>query len=44
LGLAGPVRALFIAAARDRGPAADVLAARQGAAPGAAAATPNPAA
>jgi tetratricopeptide (TPR) repeat protein/transcriptional regulator with XRE-family HTH domain len=35
LGLAGPVRALFLAAARGRGPAADVLAARHGQAPGA---------
>ena len=38
LGLAGPVRALFVAAARGRGPAAEVLAAARGAAPGAAAA------
>ena len=38
LGLAGPVRALFVAAARGRGPAADVLAAGQGEARGAAAA------
>ena len=35
LGLAEPVRALFVAAARGRGPAAEVLAAGQGAAPGA---------
>ena len=35
LGLAEPARALFVAAARGQGPAADVLAARQGAAPGA---------
>jgi tetratricopeptide (TPR) repeat protein/transcriptional regulator with XRE-family HTH domain len=35
LSLAGPVRELFVAAARGRGPAADVLAARQEAAPGA---------
>ena len=35
LGLDGPVRALFVAAARGRGPAADVLAARQGQGPGA---------
>ena len=35
LGLAGPARALFVAAARGRSPAADVLAARQGAAAGA---------
>jgi transcriptional regulator with XRE-family HTH domain len=38
LGLAAPVRALFVAAARDRGPAAEVLAAAHEAAPGAAAA------
>jgi tetratricopeptide (TPR) repeat protein/transcriptional regulator with XRE-family HTH domain len=38
LGLAGPVRALFVAAARGRGPAAEVLAAAHEAAPGAAAA------
>ena len=38
LGLAGPVRALFVAAARGRGPAAEVLAAVQEVAPGAAAA------
>src|SRR5260370_36753430 len=38
LGLAGPVRALFVAAARGRGPAAEVLAAGQEVAPGAAAA------
>ena len=38
LGLAGPVRALFVAAARGRGPAAQVLAAVQEVAPGAAAA------
>ncbi len=38
LGLAGPVRALFVAAARGRGPAAEVLAAVQEGAPGAAAA------
>ena len=35
LGLAGPVRDLFVAAARGKAPAADVLAARQGTAPGA---------
>jgi tetratricopeptide (TPR) repeat protein/transcriptional regulator with XRE-family HTH domain len=35
LSLAGPVRELFIAAARGKAPAADVLAARQGVAPGA---------
>ncbi len=35
LSLAGPVRALFIAAARGKAPAAEVLAARQGAMPGA---------
>jgi predicted ATPase/DNA-binding CsgD family transcriptional regulator/transcriptional regulator with XRE-family HTH domain len=35
LGLAQPVRELFVAAARGRAPAADVLAARQGAEPGA---------
>ena len=35
LGLAGPVRALFVAAARGRAPAAEVLAARQDGAPGA---------
>src|SRR6266849_6048925 len=34
LGLAGPVRTLFVAAARGRAPAVDVLAARQGVAPG----------
>jgi tetratricopeptide (TPR) repeat protein/transcriptional regulator with XRE-family HTH domain len=33
LGLAGPVRTLFVAAARGRAPAAEVLAARQGVAP-----------
>jgi tetratricopeptide (TPR) repeat protein/transcriptional regulator with XRE-family HTH domain len=38
LGLAEPVRALFVAAARGRGPIADVLAASREAAPGAAAA------
>jgi tetratricopeptide (TPR) repeat protein/transcriptional regulator with XRE-family HTH domain len=38
LGLAGPVRVLFVAAARGRGPAAEVLAAAREAAPGAAAA------
>jgi len=38
LGLAEPARALFVAAARGRGPAAEVLAARQGAVPAAAAA------
>jgi len=32
LGLAGPVRALFVLAARGKAPAAEVLAARQGAA------------
>jgi transcriptional regulator with XRE-family HTH domain len=35
LGLAGPTRELFVAAARGRGPAEDVLAAREGATPGA---------
>jgi len=35
LGLSGPVAELFVAAARGRGPAADVAAARQGAAAGA---------
>ena len=35
LGLAGPARALFVAAARGRGPADDVLAAREGTRPGA---------
>ena len=35
LSLAGPQRELFVAAARGRGPAAEVLAARQGAAAGA---------
>jgi transcriptional regulator with XRE-family HTH domain len=35
LNLAGPVRELFVAAARGKAPAADVLAARQGVAPGA---------
>src|SRR5262249_60604170 len=35
LGLAGPVRALFVAAARGKAPAAEVLAARQAEAPGA---------
>ena len=40
LGLAEPVRALFVAAARGRGPAAEVLAARQGYAPGAFQAAP----
>jgi tetratricopeptide (TPR) repeat protein/transcriptional regulator with XRE-family HTH domain len=35
LGLAEPVRALFVLAARGKGPAADVLAAREAAAPGA---------
>jgi transcriptional regulator with XRE-family HTH domain len=39
LGLAEPVRALFVLAARGRGPAADVLAARQGTVPAAFAAT-----
>ena len=34
LGLAGSARTLFVAAARARAPAAEVLAARQGAAPG----------
>ena len=38
LGLPEPVRALFIAAACGRGPTGDVLAARRGQAPGAAAA------
>ncbi len=40
LGLAEPVRALFVAAARGRGRAAEVLAARQGSAPGAFQAAP----
>src|SRR5713226_7465502 len=35
LGLAGPVAELFVAAARGRAPAAEVLAARSGVAPGA---------
>ena len=35
LNLAGPVRELFVAAARGKAPAAEVLAARQGLAPGA---------
>src|SRR5215469_12898640 len=35
LGLAGPARELFVAAARGRGPAEDVLAAREGRTPGA---------
>ena len=35
LGLAGPVRDLFVAAARGKAPAADVLAVKQGEAPGA---------
>ena len=35
LGLAGPVRELFVAAARGRGSAGDVLAAREGRTPGA---------
>ena len=35
LGLAGPARELFLAAARGRAPAAEVLAAREGRAPGA---------
>jgi WD40 repeat protein/transcriptional regulator with XRE-family HTH domain len=35
LDLAGPTRALFVAAARGRGPAEDVLAAREGKTPGA---------
>ena len=34
LGLAGPTRELFVAAARGRGPAEDVLAAREGKTPG----------
>ena len=34
LGLAGPVRELFVAAARSRGPTGDVLAAREGRTPG----------
>jgi tetratricopeptide (TPR) repeat protein/transcriptional regulator with XRE-family HTH domain len=38
LGLAEPARALFVATARGKAPAAEVLAARQGVAPGAAAA------
>ena len=37
LGLPGPVRVLFVAAARGRAPAAEVLAARDAAAPGASA-------
>jgi tetratricopeptide (TPR) repeat protein/transcriptional regulator with XRE-family HTH domain len=41
LGLAGPVRALFVAAARGKAPAAEVLAARQGVTPGAFAAAPT---
>ena len=41
LSLAGPQRELFVAAARGRGPAAEVLAARQGAAAGAPAAQDN---
>ena len=39
LRLAGPVRTSFVAAARGRGPAADVLAARSGTVPGAFAAS-----
>ncbi|HEY3951996.1 MAG TPA: tetratricopeptide repeat protein [Streptosporangiaceae bacterium] len=39
LGLTGPVRELFVTAARGRGPAVEVLAARSRVAPGAAAAT-----
>jgi tetratricopeptide (TPR) repeat protein/transcriptional regulator with XRE-family HTH domain len=39
LNLTGPVRELFVAAARGKAPAADVLAARRGQAPGAFAAT-----
>jgi hypothetical protein len=35
LGLAGRARELFVAAARGRGPAEDVLAAREGRVPGA---------
>src|SRR5215472_16201617 len=35
LNLSGPVREVFVASARGRAPAADVLAARHGAAPGA---------
>jgi class 3 adenylate cyclase/tetratricopeptide (TPR) repeat protein/DNA-binding XRE family transcriptional regulator len=45
LGLTEPVRALFVAAARGRSPAGDVLAAREGRTPGAAhdpASTPRP--
>jgi class 3 adenylate cyclase/tetratricopeptide (TPR) repeat protein/DNA-binding XRE family transcriptional regulator len=45
LGLTGPARALFVAAARGRGPAGDVLAAREGRTPDAAqapAGTPRP--
>jgi len=45
LSLTEPVRALFVAAARGRGPAGDVLAAREGRTPGAAhdlASTPRP--
>ena len=38
LSLAGPVRALFVAAARGRAPSAEVLAARDGTAPGTSAA------
>jgi transcriptional regulator with XRE-family HTH domain len=41
LSLTGPVREVFVAAARGRSPAADVLAARTGAAPGAFAAPPT---
>jgi tetratricopeptide (TPR) repeat protein/transcriptional regulator with XRE-family HTH domain len=41
LNLAGPARELFVAAARGKAPAAEVLAARQGLAPGAFAAAPT---
>lgn len=41
LSLTGPVREVFVAAARGHSPAADVLAARTGAAPGAFAAPPT---
>src|ERR1700727_1419069 len=43
LNLAGEVRVLFVAAARGRAPAADVLAARPDGAPGGSAAGPPPA-
>jgi transcriptional regulator with XRE-family HTH domain len=41
LGLEGPVRGLFVAVARGKAPAADVLTARQGVVPGAFAAAPT---